>query len=386
MNVSRAKDPEEFLRVLTSFNKQRVKTLAEQIREEVVSESEDNAYAHLTEWRERNSSMLEFSAAPVIKMGRQLARHPISDAKRPMLNAVLKVIENLKKYLPLSDRQIHYQLLNLSPLRHASKPKSHYKNDRQSYNDLTDLLTRARLAGEIGWNVIADPTRTFDQVASFAEFGSFVRTKADGLFRGYWRDLMQSQPCHVEIIAEKLTVRSIVWGVASEYRIPVTIARGYSSIQPRRALADRFEARGRDRLVLLMLTDFDPDGESIAESFVRSLRDDFDIPGDRITPVKVSLGKEQVDKYRLPPSMEAKTTSSQWKAFVAKHGKHAYELEALPPDDLAKELRRAINGVIDQKMFDHERRQEAADAREVEGLRKFVSKSLREYGLDPEAA
>ena len=46
-------------------------------------------------------------------------------------------------FCPLSDRSMHYALLNDPPVRHAGKPESVYGNDRASYHDLTDLLSRA---------------------------------------------------------------------------------------------------------------------------------------------------------------------------------------------------------------------------------------------------
>ena len=45
-------------------------------------------------------------------------------------------------FCPLSDRSIQYALLNDPALRHAAKPDSVYANDRASYHDLMDLLSR----------------------------------------------------------------------------------------------------------------------------------------------------------------------------------------------------------------------------------------------------
>src|SRR5262245_60813515 len=48
-------------------------------------------------------------------------RCKISPAKFPFLEAIEKVIENLEDFWPVTDRQIHYGLLNDPPLIHASK-------------------------------------------------------------------------------------------------------------------------------------------------------------------------------------------------------------------------------------------------------------------------
>jgi uncharacterized protein YegL len=41
-----------------------------------------------------------------------------------------------------------------------------------------------------------------------------------------------------------------------EYCIPMTIGRGYSSLPPRKKMADRFQQSGKGRLILLQLADF----------------------------------------------------------------------------------------------------------------------------------
>src|SRR5579871_1789829 len=108
---------------------------------------------------------------------------------------------------------------------------------------------------------------------------------------------MQSQPNHVEIVGEKNTIEGVIRPIAMDYTIPYTIGRGYSSLPPRYAMAQRFKQSGKEQLVLLVLSDFDPEGEDIAESFARSMRDDFGIK--RIVPIKVALTSEQVQEMPL---------------------------------------------------------------------------------------
>jgi hypothetical protein len=60
--------------------------------------------------------------------------------------------------------------------------------------------------------------------------------------------------------------------------------------------------------VLLIASDFDPDGEEIAHSFARSLRDDFGL--EAIDAIKVALTAEHVAEFSLPPRLKAKHTSS----------------------------------------------------------------------------
>jgi hypothetical protein len=59
-------------------------------------------------------------------------RKGISRAREPMLAAVRRILAERSDFWPLSDRPIHYALLNGPPLRHAGKPDSVYANDRES--------------------------------------------------------------------------------------------------------------------------------------------------------------------------------------------------------------------------------------------------------------
>ena len=160
-------------------------------------------------------------------------RSEISEAKGPFLQAIIGVLRERRDFLPLSVRQVHYALLNDPPLKHASKPDSTYKNDLQSYKALDDLLTRARLAGNIGMDAIADETRPFVSWSLNNSVADFIRKELDECFTGYWRNLMQSQINQVEIVVEKNTVLGVVKPVAMKYCIPITSGRGYCSLPPR---------------------------------------------------------------------------------------------------------------------------------------------------------
>ena len=270
-----------------------------------------------------------------------------------------------------------YALLNNPPLIHASKPDSTYRNNKPSYKALTELLTRARIAGRIQMTVIQDATRPVSVWDVHRDVQGFIRREVDDFCEGYWRDLMQSQPNHIEIIGEKNTVDSIIRPVAEKYCIPTTIGRGYCSLRPRYDIAQRFRKSGKDRLVPLMLSDFDPDGEEIAHSFARSLRDDFGI--EEIEPIKVALTADQVAQYNLPPMMKAKTGSSSYQRFTDQHGDDVWELEALPPETLQHVLQDAIDRVIDVEAFNHEIDQEKADAAKLEDVRRVMLGTLGEW-------
>src|SRR5262249_10643681 len=133
------------------------------------------------------------------------------------------------------------------------------------------------------------------------------------------------------------------------------------SLDPRRRLAERFRNSGKQKLILLFLNDFDPEGEDIPSSFSRSLIDDFGISKARIVPVKVTLTADQVREMRLTRVGEGmeetggvKKGSSRYKRFVARYREAVFELEALPPDQLQRLLIQEIDKVIDGEAFNAE--------------------------------
>jgi hypothetical protein len=366
------KDDPEFLPLLREYNRQRVKGIEEKLREEIVTADPEEAYRSLIEHRKAKAAVPMRSIEIIGKK----TRCEISAAKQPFLEAILRVINGWRDYWPLSDRRIHYGLLNDPPLKHARKPDSVYRNDKPSYSALTELLTRARLAGIIPMYAISDETRPISIFDVFADPGPFIDREIDDFLKDYFRDLMQSQPNHVEIVGEKNTIGGLIEPVARKYCIPVTTGRGYCSLRPRYDMQRRFERSGKEKLIVLFLTDFDPDGEEIAHSFVRSMRDDFDVP---VEGVKVALTGAQVRDLKLPPMMQAKAGSANYEKFTSVHGHNVFELEAVPPDKLQEMLQDAIDRVIDVPAFNAELDEEKRDAAFLDGVRKRVHNGLAEY-------
>lgn len=369
--IRRQDDIEAFTVLLREHNRQRDKSLDEKLREEVVTADPAEAHRRLIEHRQQRA-LPEIDTIPIRD---RKTRSRISKAKRPFLDAVLRVLDDQRDYWPLSDRRIHYALLNDPPLIHASKPGSTYRNDQKSYKSLVDLLTRARLEHSIPMHAIQDDTRPQRTWNIWSDPRPYIRRELDKLLKGYRRDLQRSQSTHIEILVEKNTVEPIVRPVAEQFCIPITSGRGYCSLPPRAAIARRFERSGKDRLLLLIATDFDPDGEEIAHSLARSLRDDFGI--ECIEAVKVALTAEQVEAFNLPPRLKAKQTSSRYKRFADSHGDDVFELEAIPPAELQRLFREAIDNVMDVEAFNAELDAERKDAAFLDEARQRVHASMR---------
>src|SRR5262249_17784864 len=100
-------DP-EFIPLLREYNRQRIKTLDEVAREEALSANPDEAHRVLVEHRTRKAAV----SVEGFAIGDVKQRAKISKAKWPMLHAIQAILEELRDYWPLTDRQVHYNLLN----------------------------------------------------------------------------------------------------------------------------------------------------------------------------------------------------------------------------------------------------------------------------------
>ncbi len=362
----------EYIARLSHHNSaQRIKTVPEQLREAIVETDKTTAYEALIVARVEKAR--ELQGVDFVKVEGEIKRSKITAVKEEMATAILKAVDERRAFWPLSVRSIHYALLNAPPLRNSGKNakfRTLYGNNLASYKDLCGLCLRLRLVGRLSWASINDETRPFDLSTLHDAPSPYLKHELHWFLRGYRRNLMQSQPHHIEVIGEKNTVRSTLKPIADKYGIPLTTARGFSSATPRRDVMTRFKASGKDKLIILALTDFDQSGEQICHSFCASLRDDFGVKNHKMELLKVALNQEQVDRFSLPYDATAKKTDSKAKKFTEKHGKYVWELEALPLPVLQSELQTAIDSVLDVKAFNHELEMEAENAVEIDAARQ----------------
>lgn len=371
-DIYRADDIEAFTKLLVSANGQRIKTVPEQVHEAVIKTDPEHAYRRLQEEREAAAEV----SIEAFRIEGKTTRSRITRQKRAMVDGIIDITTSLRKVWPLSDRQIFYGLLNIPGLLRNTVRKTLFRNDDKCYGDVTDLLLRMRLAGLIPYECIQDETRPTTNWDVHQSTAGFVSKKIDSFLKGYHRDLLQSQPNQIEILVEKNTLRGIVRPIASKYCVPMMSGRGYSSLEPRRQMVKRFQDSGKQKLILLIISDFDPDGEMIAHSFPRSLRDDFGV--DNVYPIKVAVTKQNVEEFELPNGMKPKKKSPNYAWFVEKYGKGCptYEVESLQPDQIQTLLADKLQEVLDLDRLEHEKREDRDDAVQIQAIRQTAMDAL----------
>jgi hypothetical protein len=369
---------DEYLALLREYNRQRAKTLDTLIAEAAVDADPEAAYICLVESRVKRA---RGGGDGEFEIEGRMHRAAISKVKQPMLDAVLDVVGNRHEFWPLTVRQVHYSLLSAPPLRNINDKASTYSNDKASYKDLCDLLARARIAGQVPWAAIEDATRPMKLWRTDRNLAAFVERELSNLFGNYWRDPLQSQPDHFEVIIEKNSSLTPVETVCMKYGIPLTSGRGQTSKDRLYRLAQRYRASGKNGLVLFLLSDFDPAGDAIANTNAKSLRDDFQIPESKIVPVRVALRPDQITRHNLPRSLEVKESNLR-AGFIERHGvEYAVELEALEPAKLQAELDAAIRAHLAVDLFNAEIEHEKAEAAKLQTLKTKVLAYIRREGL-----
>ena len=365
-------------KILTEYNPQRVKTAGTLLREALIRYSPEDSRQVLA--RNRDESEIRITA-DFLPVNRPKEIKRITKAKQPFLDATVKVVESLREFWPLTVRLVHYQLLNDPPLiakyeRSAKDAEcQRYCNDSKSYRALIELLKQARYLGHIDMNAIDDPTRPQKPNEGFCDLQEFVSGEMRKFLVGYRRHLQTDQPRHIEVLGEKNTLLNIIGPVCWDYCVPMALGRGYCSTPVWRDIASRFHRSGKERMTLIVASDYDPEGLDLAEDAIASLRDLWDIPVDYY---RVAVNREQVNELDLAEDFNpAKKTSTRYAKFVKNTGDNrTWELEALPPKYLQQAARDAIEANMDMDLFQAAKEQEEEEAEELIEIRDQLVSDL----------
>jgi hypothetical protein len=298
-----------------------------------------------------------------------------------ILRVVREIIEEKRSnnFLPTSERSIHYRLL-AKQVRTSNRKNGYiYGTKPGSASLLSKLLTDARSAGLIDPADIDDGTRPTYETRCHGNVGAYVKMKLDGLFGNYFSDVHADQPNHVEILVEKNTIVPLIHRhVGREFRLTVTSLRGYGSFPAARDVAARFRESGKDKLVIIYVSDLDPEGVDMPASWKKYLKHDF---GVEATVYRAAVTREQVARFNLPADADVKLSSTRAAKFVQDYGGHCWELDSMPEQILIDQVSEACRVVLDtQALTNAFAREKEADiklARMEAAVEAFVNDKFR---------
>ena len=241
----------------------------------------------------------------------------------------------------LSLRQLYYQLVS----------KNLIVNSEKSYKSLGTLVSDARYAGLIDWDMIKDRGREMVRNSHWENPGEIVKTAADSFRIDRWKD----QPCYVEVMVEKQALEGVLIPVCQELDVPFTANKGYSSSSALYEAGQRMDEKLRDEkeVIVIYLGDHDPSGIDMSRDVEDRLRlftrhNDGDTKA--VSVDRIALNMDQIQKLN-PPRNPAKLSDSRAAAYIRRFGKASWELDAVEPKALAQLVRDAVTARLDMKLW-----------------------------------
>lgn len=276
-----------------------------------------------------------------------------------MVQTINRILDDYSRQgYDLSLRQLYYQLVsrNIVP------------NTEKSYKNVGSLVSDARLAGLIDWDMIKDRGREVVSNPHWGTPANFIESVAPQ----YRFDLWKDQPAYVEVMVEKQALEGVLEPVCRSLDVPFTANKGYSSSSAMYEASKRFLTRAEQEkdLYVIYLGDHDPSGIDMSRdvldrldlfiktsltSLGRMLNEDSGIAVKR-----VALNMDQIKELK-PPENPAKVTDSRAAGYIRRFGHSSWELDAIEPAQLARLVTNAVTGLMDQKLFHaNEKKQEKA--------------------------
>ena len=272
---------------------------------------------------------------------------------------------------PVTLRAIFYALVSRNVI----------PNTKSAYKRLSSVLTEARKKGEFEWYLIKDETRrilggdfgwTLNEISQKAKYVEYEYVedlihdleKIKNARFHYTLQKWEGQPYRVLICLEKDALADAIESMVSDWKVEVLVMRGYASATSLKNLADKIQSLTEDgyKVVVLLLTDFDPSGEDIARYVKETLLKDFNVQAE---VYKVAVTLEQIKKYNLPAtpeSLEEKKKMARDPRFKKwQYGYFRVELDAmvgLVPDELRKILHNEIAKYFDNNIYEQVRQKQ----------------------------
>lgn len=321
------------------------------------------------------------SRCDVVNSQGDIRRNDPSKARNAMLQAVLKVLDELraKNMLPVSARHLHYRLLPLKVLTSNSKAGYIYGTRKGSAKLLSVLMTDARSEGIINPNDISDETRSTLEFEHDGNVPTYLANQLDHMFQNYFSNIHADQLNHVEILVEKNTIAPLIWKhVGSKLRLPVSSMHGYGSQPVARDVAARYKASGKTSLIVVYVSDLDPEGMDMPAAFKKYLLHDFRV---HAKVVRAAVTMEQVKRFSLPPDADVKLTSSRAKGFIEKYGRQCWELDSVPVETLVDEVSNVVKSFLDidalNRAFANEKQDDVKLAKMAAAVRAFITDQFK---------
>jgi hypothetical protein len=258
-------------------------------------------------------------------------------------NVILSEYES--QGLVLTLRQLYYQFVARGML----------PNKQAEYKRLGSIISDARLAGLIDWDMMEDRTRRLNKLSEWNNPAEIVEAVANQ----YKEDLWRTQKWRPEVWIEKDALVGVIETPCNALRVPYFACRGYSSQSAQYEAGARFRRarRAGQKPIVFHLGDHDPSGLDMT-------RDNADrlnmFARSDVVVRRLALTFQQVQQYDPPPN-PAKETDSRSGPYIEQYGGESWELDALEPTVIGDLIRTAVASVRDDTAWAEAKAQEDAN-------------------------
>jgi hypothetical protein len=252
----------------------------------------------------------------------------------------------------LTLRQLYYQFV----------ARDLIKNTQKEYKRLGSIINDARLAGQIDWYRITDRTRNLKGLSHWETPADIIAGSAAGFRIDKWK----TQKYRPEIWIEKEALAGVFERIAVELDVPYFSCRGYTSQSEMWAAGRRLQRHieAGQTPVIFHFGDHDPSGLDMTRDIADRL--EMFMGGTRLD--RLALNMDQIEAFKPPPN-PCKMTDARANGYVAEFGDESWELDALDPATLVGIVRKAIESILNKRLW------KAAVDEEVEGRRKLKAVS-----------
>ena len=173
------------------------------------------------------------------------------------------------------------------------------------------IINDCRKSGMLPLNICAeDGAREFDGLEHLdtwtpAQEAEWILDNATSAYQRYTPvSFWEEQPYYLQLLVEKIDLKSLFAGICTAFYIPRANARGWADINSRAAMMARFkewEAKGK-RPVLLYCGDFDPVGLQISDLIRNNLAELTDAVGwapDNLIIDRFGLNLDFIEQHNL---------------------------------------------------------------------------------------
>lgn len=283
----------------------------------------------------------------------------------------------------LSLRQLFYLLAGTGAIEKTQK----------NYKNLGNLVSDARLAGLIDWDMIRDRGRIPSIPGHSEDIPRIIRS----IKNQFKVDMWARQNAYVEVFVEKQSLENVLEPLCWELDIAFSSNKGYSSSSAYYDASKRYVAAADAGkcLHVVYLGDHDPSGVDMSRDvddrltlFVEStitgwifndakLGEELSMIDPRPHEIhRVALNMDQVRSMHLQSS-PAKVDDTRIGDYFRRFGTYdTWELAAVEPRSMVAIVREAVEALIDPEIWDEDKAREEKGRAELE---RFAST----YGASP---